>query len=135
MVLGKYRNIFEDDEPIPANANSWDFLPVPANGRPSFDVMPVLTWKNFTALEQTPTKAISSRKISNCIGAPRLGLAANLVFFLPFFITLHLEQSFFTLHLQQSISPLQQSFSSLFMSDAANMKSKLLSFIPRARRQ
>jgi len=85
MVLGKYRNIFEDDEPIPANANSWDFLPVPANGRPSFDVMPVLTWKNFTALEQTPTKAISSRKISNCIGAPRLGLAANLVFFCAIF--------------------------------------------------
>jgi hypothetical protein len=59
MVLGKHRrdgDFTEEDEPIPANASSWDFLPEPANGRPSFDVMQILTWKDFIALDQTSAK-------------------------------------------------------------------------------
>ena len=59
MVLGKYRRDTtwnDEDEPIPVNANSWDFLPEPANGRPSFDVMQILTWKDFIALDQTSAK-------------------------------------------------------------------------------
>jgi hypothetical protein len=60
MVLGKHRRdsryITEEDEPIPADANSWDFLPEPANGRPSFDVMQILTWKDLIALDQTSAK-------------------------------------------------------------------------------
>jgi hypothetical protein len=59
MVLGKHRRdrgFTEEEEPIPANANSWDFLPAPANGRPSFDVMQILTWKDFIALDQTSAK-------------------------------------------------------------------------------
>jgi hypothetical protein len=31
-------------------------LPAPANGRPSFDVMQILTWKDFIALDQTSAK-------------------------------------------------------------------------------
>jgi len=58
MVLDKYRrDITEEDVAIPANANGWDFLPEPANGRPSFDVMQILTWRDFTALEQTSAEA------------------------------------------------------------------------------
>jgi hypothetical protein len=56
IVLGKHRrdtDIIEEAVPIPANANSWDFLPEPANGCPSFDVMRILTWKDFIALDQT----------------------------------------------------------------------------------
>ena len=60
MVLGKHRRdgvfFYEEDEPIPANANGWDFLPALANGRPSFDVMQILTWKDFIALDQTSAK-------------------------------------------------------------------------------
>jgi hypothetical protein len=59
MVLGKHRRdgaLNEEDEPIPANANSWDFLPAPANGRPSFDVMQILAWKDFIALDETSAK-------------------------------------------------------------------------------
>jgi hypothetical protein len=67
MVLGKHRrdtNFSEEDEPIPANANGWDFLPEPANGRPSFDVMQILTWKEFIALDQTSanTRRFFSKK-------------------------------------------------------------------------
>jgi hypothetical protein len=60
MVLGKHRrrdrDFTEEDEVIPAKANSWNFLPAPANGRPSFDVMQILTWKDFIALDQTSAK-------------------------------------------------------------------------------
>jgi len=49
--------MIEEYVPIPANANSWDFLPEPANGRPSFDVMQILTWRDFIALKQTSAKA------------------------------------------------------------------------------
>jgi len=57
MVLGQYRNDTDDyTDPVPANANSWDFLPEPANGRPSFDVMQILTWKDFTTLNQTSAR-------------------------------------------------------------------------------
>ena len=59
MVLGKHRrdtDFSEEDEPIPADANSWDFLPEPANGRLSFDVMQILTWKDFVVLNQTSTQ-------------------------------------------------------------------------------
>jgi len=58
MVLGKFRmDVNELAVPIPASANNWDFLPEPANGRPSFDVMQILTWRDFIALEQTSAKA------------------------------------------------------------------------------
>jgi len=58
MILGEYRrDMIEEYVPIPANANSWDFLPEPANGRPSFDVMQILTWRDFIALKQTSAKA------------------------------------------------------------------------------
>ena len=56
MVLGKYRrdrDFTEEDDLIPAKANSWNFLPAPANGRPSFDIMQILKWKDFIALDQT----------------------------------------------------------------------------------
>jgi hypothetical protein len=59
MVLGKHRRdtgFTEEDVPIPANANGWDFLPEPANGRPSFDVMQICRWKDFIALDQTSAK-------------------------------------------------------------------------------
>jgi hypothetical protein len=57
MVLGKYRrDDIEEEDPISANENSWNFLPEPANGRPSFDVMQILTWKDFIALNQTSAR-------------------------------------------------------------------------------
>ena len=57
-VLGHYiMDVIEQAEPIPVTANNWDFLPEPANGRPSFDVMQILTWKDFISLEQTSAKA------------------------------------------------------------------------------
>jgi hypothetical protein len=58
MVLGSYsRDGIEPYEPIPVIDNNWDFLPMPANGRPTFDVMQILTWRDFIALEQTSAKA------------------------------------------------------------------------------
>ena len=57
MVLGKFRmDINEPDEPIEETDNNWDFLPESANGRPSFDVMQILTWKDFIELEKTSAK-------------------------------------------------------------------------------
>jgi hypothetical protein len=58
MVLGKFRmDVNELAEPIEETDNNWDFLPESANGRPSFDVMQILTWRDFIALEQTSAKA------------------------------------------------------------------------------
>jgi len=58
MVLGTYRrDVDELAVPIPANANSWDFLPEPANRHRSFDVMQILTWEDFISLGRTSTKA------------------------------------------------------------------------------
>jgi hypothetical protein len=57
MVLCKdEEDYYETGVLIRANANGWDFLPEPANGRPSFDVMQILTWKDFTALNQTSAR-------------------------------------------------------------------------------
>ena len=57
MVLGKFRmDVNELAEPIEETDNNWDFLPESANGRPSFDVMQILTWKDFIELEKTSAK-------------------------------------------------------------------------------
>jgi hypothetical protein len=56
MVLDKEtRDCNPEPVPIPANANGWDFLPEPSTDRPSFDVMQILTWDEFIALNQTST--------------------------------------------------------------------------------
>ena len=39
-----------DRVPTPKDANTWPFLQAVANGRASFDVMQVATWKDFVTL-------------------------------------------------------------------------------------